>query len=167
MAAWADMEFIAATSARYHRRRAAFLERVSRLISAAILVGGAAAFVGVVGEANVFAKVVSAGIVLAGVIQIVFQTDRCAETHKQWLRAWNEMLAEIQQNENPPPELINEWLRRKYEIESDCSAEMRALVNDSYNRTMNALGRQGDPYKITRWQRLWMQIISFENASYK
>lgn len=167
MTTWADMEFKAAASARYHRRRAAFLERVSRLISAAILVGGAAAFVSVVGEANLFAKIVSAGIVLAGVVQIVFQTDRCAEEHKQWLRAWNGMLAEIQQNENASPELMNGWLKRQYEIESDCSAEMRVLANDCYNRTMNELGRNGEPFKITRWQRLWMQVISFENASYR
>lgn len=167
MTSQADMEFHAQVSVRYHRRRAAFLERCSALMSVVILLGGAAAFVGVVGEATLFAKIVTLAIVGVGVIQIVFQTDRWAAAHRQWLRQWSDMLAEIRKASAPDQHQIGRWIDRQIVIEADCVGEMKALANDCYNRTMNALQRDGDPFKITPWQRFWMQFFSFENAEYR
>jgi hypothetical protein len=164
---WDDIEFAAAVSARYHRRRAAFLERVSSTISVLTLVSGAGAFVAVVGDATMAAKIAAVGTVVLGIIQIVFQTDKCANEHRHWLRAWNQMLREVHENENADATMIKAWIKRKLEIESECIAEMRALANDSWNRTMNELGREAEPYKLNWWQRLWMQFFSFENAAYR
>lgn len=162
-----DIQFAAAVSARYHRRRAAFLERMSAGMSVLTLLGGAGAFVAVVGDSALAAKLAALMIVVVGIVQIVFQTDRCANEHRHWLRAWNDMLREISQNEAPDAALLADWVRRKFELESDCVAEMRALVNDSYNRTMNELGRDGAQFRLNWWQRLWMQLVPFDNASYR
>ena len=161
-----EMEFDAAVAVRYHRRRAAFLERASAVMSAIILLGGATAFVGLVGEANIFSKVLAFLIVVVGIVQIVFQTDRCAAEHRQWMRRWNEIYGEIVRCDHADQAQINEWVRIKTDIESECVAEMKALAHDCYNRTMNAQRRHGEPFKITAWQKLWMQFFSFENASY-
>ena len=77
------------------------------------------------------------------------------------------MLAEVKRNQNPSAKEISVWETRKYEVESDCVGEMRALQEDCYNRTMASLGRVGNPIEITRWQRLWMQLYSFENSFQK
>ena len=161
-----ELLFRASVSARYHRRRAAFLERASSLMSVSILLGGATAFVGLVGDSTILAKIVGLFIVLVGVVQIVFQVDRSAAAHRQWLKRWNSIVRDIEQVVEPTAEQVRLWLEQRYDIESDCVAEMRALANDCYNRTMNAFKLKGDPFKITRWQRFWMQLVSFENASY-
>lgn len=162
-----DIEFEAAASARYHRRRAAFLERISSAISALTLLSGAGAFVAIVGEATLAAKLAALTTVMLGVIQIVYQTDRCANEHRHWLRAWNDILMEVRQTEKPSADVLQKWIQRKYAIENDCVAEMKALANDSYNRTLNATGRVGEPFRVNWWHRLWMQIFSFENAQYR
>ena len=59
------------------------------------------------------------------------------------------------------------WIERKYEIEGECVVEMKALANDSFNRTLNALGREGEPFRLSWWQKLWMQFFSFDNAKYR
>jgi hypothetical protein len=161
------MLFSAAVATRYHRRRATFLERASASMSVLILLGGATALVGLVGDKSLFARILGLAIVLVGVVQVVFQVDRCAAEHRRWLREWSAILSEIRQNENPPPAMISAWVKRQHEIESDCVGEMRALTNDCYNRAMYALEREGEPFKITWWQRLFMQLISFDNAAYR
>jgi len=63
--------------------------------------------------------------------------------------------------------MLANWIKRKYEIESECVSEMKALAHDCYNRTMNALGREGEPFPLSWWKRLWMHLFSFENAPYR
>jgi hypothetical protein len=159
-----EIEFIATASARYHRRRAAFLERVSAGMSATNLLGGAGAFVAVVGSAGTVAKFAALVIILVSIVQIVFQTDRCANEHRHWLRAWNGILREVHLNPEPDAAMLRKWVEQRFAIESECVAEMRALANDSWNRTLTELDRVGEPYKLSRWQRLMMQLHSFENA---
>ena len=166
MTTQADMRFHVEVAVRYHRRRAAFLERASSLMSV-VLLGGAAAFIGMVGEATLFSKLIALCIVVVGIVQIVCQTDCHAASHRLWLRQWNEILAEIKQAVAPDQLVIGRWIDRQAAIEAECVGEMKALANDCYNRTMNALDLAYTPFAITRWQRFWMQFVSFENASYK
>ena len=162
-----DIEFEAAASARYHRRRAAFLERMSQMFSFLTLAGGAGAFVAIVGEATLIAKIAALATAVVSIIQIVSQTDKAANEHRHWLRAWNNILREVHQNDNPKPSMLAGWIERKYEIEGECVVEMKALANDSFNRTLNALGREGEPFRLSWWQKLWMQFFSFDNAKYR
>ena len=167
MTTQAEMLFDAEMSAKYHRRRASFLERASAFMSFVILFGGAGAFASLFSDQTVFAKALTVLITLVGVIQIVFRTDSCAAQHRQWLRNWNEMLSEIRSNIAADQDTVAAWQRRKYILESECVGEMRALQEDCYNRTMVSLRLEGSPTKITRWQRLWMQLCSFENSFQK
>jgi hypothetical protein len=162
-----DIEFVATVSARYHRRRAAFLERAGSAMSVLTLLGGAGAFLAVVGDKSTLGQASAVVIIAIGIIQIVFKTEQCANEHRHWLRAWNDMLREVNQSDSPDATILADWVKRKFEIEGQCVAEMRALANDSYNRTMNELKRDGDPYVLTSWQRLWMQLVPFENAPYR
>jgi hypothetical protein len=159
-----ELLFIAEMSAKYHRRRATFLERAGSTMSATILFGGAGAFAILFATLTLVAQILTALVALVGVIQIVFQTDRCAAEHRQWLRRWSAMITDIRLHEDPSRDQIDRWIAERYAIEGECVGEMRALQEDCYNRTMAALDRDGIPTKITGWQRLWMQFFSFENA---
>jgi hypothetical protein len=159
-----ELLFDAEMSAKYHRRRATFLERASSAMSVAILAGGAGAFASLFGETTTIAKFATLIVAIVGIVQIVFQTDRCAAEHRRWLKAWSAMITEIRQTEVASQEQLNDWVARRYALEGECVGEMRALQEDCYNRTMVALERQGAPTPITAWQRMWMQLFSFENA---
>jgi hypothetical protein len=160
-----EMEFRAAVSTRYHRRRAAFLERLGQLMSLFILLGGAAAFTGVVTDGTA-GRVIGAIIVIIGTAQIVFQVDRNAADQRRWLKDWNAIASEIDQNPDPTPAMLNDWIARRYALESECVNEMTALKNDCYNRACNALGKGGDRFKLRLYHYPLMQILSFPNADY-
>ena len=164
MVTLADIEFDAQMSAKYHRRRAAFLERTSAAMSASILFGGAGAFASLFGTDTKFAMIATAAVALIGIVQIVFQTDRCAAEHRHWLREWNTMLAEIGKAPAPSEEQIATWNAQRYDIESECAGELRALQVDCYNRTMAAMDLDGKPVPIRWWQRALIQVVSFEGA---
>lgn len=149
-------------SVRYHRRRASFLERASSLMSTAILVGGAGAFASLFGESTAIAKVATLFVALVGVVQIVFQVDRCAAEHRRWLKEWSELLVEIRGNERPTAAKLHYWDQRRSEIETDCVGELRALQIDCWNRAAVALGYDAPPTPIRWWQRALIQVCSFE-----
>lgn len=159
-----DLQFDVVMSIKYHRRRAAFLERVGALMSAAILFGGAGAFASLFGEQTGIAKWLTAILALIGIVQIVFQVDRCAAEHRGWLRRWMDLQKEIERTKSPTDERMADWLDVKLDIESECVGEMRALQEDCYNRTISELDRAGEPTPIKLRHRLFMQVYSFENG---
>jgi uncharacterized membrane protein YuzA (DUF378 family) len=159
----AEILFSAELSARYHRRRAAFLERTSALMSTVILVGGAGAFASLFGDATIIAKIATLIIALIGVVQIVFQMDRCAAEHRRWLREWTSILVEVKEADNPSREAIAMWEKRRAVIETECVSELRALQIDCWNRTAISLRYQVKPTPIRLWQRALIQVFSFES----
>jgi hypothetical protein len=160
-----DLIFDVEMSVRYHRRRAAFLERAGMLMTLTTLIGGASAFVSLAGtEGTLIAKVAALVITAVGVLQSVYRVDACAAQHRQWLSEWLALLSEIHINAEPTPTLLNGWINRRYDIEKECVCEMRALQVDCYNRTMRALDREGSPIPLSGPQRWLMQVHSFENG---
>ena len=159
-----ELHFDAVMGVKYHRRRAAFLERVSAMMSAAILFGGAGAFASLFGNQTLIAKALAALVAMIGIIQIVFQTDRCAVEHRNWLRRFLALQKSIDATPTPTGEQISQWNDLKLEIESECVGEFRALQKDCYNRTVTMLDLDGQPIPL-KWRHLWfMQIYSFENS---
>ena len=160
-----DMLFIAEMSARYHRRRAAFLERISMLMTLINLIGGAGAFLSLIGgNSTLVAKCATLVITIIGIIQAVYRIDGAASDNRQWLSEWLGMLNDIYSKENPTAQDISKWIEKRHQIEAKCICELRALQEDCYNKTMMALNRGGDPVKIKWFQKLFMQIYSFENG---
>ncbi|MBA2932608.1 hypothetical protein HZF05_00740 [Sphingomonas sp. CGMCC 1.13654] len=131
-------------------------------MSTAILMGGAGAFASLFGESTTFAKIATLLVALIGVVQIVFQVDRCAAEHRRWLKEWMALLLEIRASTDPTPEALNEWDRRRSDVEQECVGELRALQVDCWNRTCVAMGFSAKPTPIPRWQLPLIQICSFE-----
>lgn len=159
----AEMLFSAELSVRYHRRRASFLEVSGSLASLVTVIGGAGAFLSLLGGDNTaVAKIATFALTVVGTIQLVFKTDTAAAAHKQWLKQWSRMLQEIKTNENPSPEMIAGWVKERYSIESDCITELRALQVDCFNRTVKALDLDDVPQPLHWWHRVFIQVWSFE-----
>ena len=159
----ADMLFITEMSARYHRRRASFLEVASSLMSLVTVIGGAGAFLTLIGSTDTtIAKFATLALTLVGTVQLVFKIDTAAALHKQWLKQWTRILLEIRTNSEPNVDVIARWIEERYSIEVECVVEMRALQADCFNRTMKALYRVGDQYRLRWWHRAFMQVWPFE-----
>ncbi|WP_426254509.1 hypothetical protein [Sphingomonas sp. DC2300-3] len=160
-----DMLFIVEMSVRYHRRRASFLDLTSSLMSLVTVIGGAGAFLTLIGgDSTLIAKIATLFLAAVGAIQLIFKIDTAAAMHKQWLKQWLRMLHEIRTNNDPDPATMSAWIRERYGIEAECVTEMRALQADCFNRTMTALDRDGDRMPLKWWQRAFMQVWSFEGS---
>lgn len=161
----ADVLFIVEMSVRYHRRRAAFLDLCSSFMSLGTVIGGAGAFLTLIGGDNtVIAKVATFLLTVIGMVQLIFRIDTSAAAHKQWLKQWMRMLYEVRTNVAPDNDTISTWLERRYAIEAECVTEMRALQVDCANRTIAALNLDGELDKLRWWHRAFMQIWPFENS---
>jgi len=160
-----DLLFAAEMSARYHRRRAAFLETTNNSLNFLTLAGGAGAFVSLYGAGTGIAKALALVLALIGIIQIVFSPQANAMKHKQWLIQWSDLIREIALTPSPTPQQLDDWLRRRVAIETECVVELRALQADCFNRTSRAMGlEETHNYELRWWHRMFMQVIRFEHA---
>jgi hypothetical protein len=164
MTSRADMLFIVELAVRYHRRRAAFLERADQLLTFATVAAGGGAFVSVVGDNSPAAKTAALIVMIIGVIQLVYKPEACAGRHRAWLARYLRVLTDIRNTAEPKPGRIETWVASRYELEAECVGEMRALQVDCYNRTMRALRLPGSPKRLRWWHRMLIQLVSFEHA---
>lgn len=159
-----DMEFIVELAVRYHRRRASFLEMASSTMMLVTVIGGAGAFLSLLGDRTAVAKVATLVVTVVGTIQALFRVDTCAAQHRQWLKLWMEMLFEVRVEANPSVEQLAGWMKRRYAIESECIGEMRALQVDCLHRAANALNRDAGENPVRPWHRALLQVWPFEGS---
>lgn len=160
-----DLLFAAEQSAKYHRRRAAFLETANNLLNLATLAGGAGAFISLYGSDTTVAKWLALLLTIIGIIQIVYSPQACAMRHKAWLASWLTLVREINLTPSPEAKRLDDWTARRFSIETECVVEMRALQADCFNRTARAMALEDTyNYRIRPWHRLLMQVIRFEHA---
>lgn len=160
-----DVTFVAEMSSRYHRRRAAFLDRVNLSLTFFSLVAGTGAFVSLFGTSTAIAKVATLAITFASIIQIVYRPEACSNQHKAWLGRWLDMLTALRAQPSPEGPALERWIREIGAIERECVGEMRALQADCYNRTVRALNLDiANNYRLRWYHRIFLQIVSFEHA---
>jgi hypothetical protein len=154
-----QLQYRADYSARYHRRRAAFLNLVDQLFTLVTLIAGATAFAQLVaGAPNWLAKAGAAGITIIALVQAVMRLGSAAEMHRQWLKRWNALAIELEATPDPTAPEVKRWLAEKAALESDCVAELRALVIDCENATARFMQLEGRQRRIRWWQRLIIQL---------
>lgn len=160
-----QLQYRADYSARYHRRRAAFLNLIDQLFTLVTLIAGATAFAQLMaGAPNWLAKVGAAGITIIALVQAVMRLGSAAETHRQWLKRWNALAIELEATPDPAAADVKRWLGEKAALESDCVAELRALVIDCENATSRFIQLPGRQRRIRWWQRLIIQIGTLQQV---
>lgn len=160
-----QLQYRADYSARYHRRRAGFLNLVDQLFTLATLIAGATAFAQLVAGAPTWlAKAGAAGITIIALVQAVMRLGSAAELHRQWLKRWNALASQLEITPAPSQANISEWLAEKAALESDCVAELRALAIDCENATSRFMQLPGRQREIRWWQRLILQLGTLQQA---
>jgi hypothetical protein len=152
-------------SARYHRRRAAFLNLIDQLFTLTTLIAGATAFGQLVAGAPTWlAKVAAAGITIIALVQAVMRLGSAAQMHRQWLKRWNALGSQLEATPSPSQAEVTAWLAEKAALESDCVAELRALAIDCENATSRFMQLPGRQRKIRWWQRPIIQLGTLQQA---
>lgn len=161
-----ELRYKAEYSARYHRRRAAFLGNLDTLLTLITIMAGAAAFGDLVaGSPSWLAKIGAAVVTLISLGQAILRLAPQAAAHTQWLKRWAALFAEQTLTTEPNPTDIKRWLQETVAIEAECVGELRALVYDCEDAAARALGISDRQHKIHRLQRMfihfgtWQQIF--------
>jgi hypothetical protein len=158
------MLFRAEASVRYHRRRAAFLEQLDLFLTVALLACGGGTFITVLADLGHYAAAAGLIVTAVALVQLVYKPEACATRHRQWLKRWSDILAEVRASDDPPAEVVAGWEKRRQAIEVECVLELAALKADCFNKTARALGRDIEPYRFGRLQRALIQVRSFDGA---
>jgi len=160
-----ELRYRADFSARYHRRRAAFLTNLDTLLTLATLMAGASAFGALVASSPAWmAKIGSALVALISVAQVVLKLAPQGAAHAQWLKRWHALHTEIVLTSIPTFEQIEKWTREKDSIETECIGELRALTFDCEDATARAMGILGRQHKIGRAQRVLIHFGTFQQS---
>lgn len=161
-----DLHFAAEMSCLYHQRRSAFLGKADLIINWLTVVSSASAFLFLFGGNNAaIVQVLSAVIALLSITQIVCGVGRAAVKHEQWYAEWRDLLAEIQTTVTPKQAQLNDWIRRRTEIEKQYPNELEALGVDCRNQVIVALGLDETELRVIRWwQKPILQLFSLQTA---
>ena len=158
-----QLSYRADYSARYHRRRAAFLVRLDRIFTLLVLIGGAGAFLSLAGDGNTRVGQAAALIVTAiSLLQVVFEFGIAGARHSEWLRRWDRLATEIRCCTQPTGEDVRRWQEERSGIETECVSELRALAVDCENAARRHLGVVEGHRHISGWQRLLIHFGTFQ-----
>ena len=152
-------------SARYHRRRSSFLRAIDLLITLLVAISGATAFGDLKdGAPSLVSMVATAVITALSLTQAIAQFGRKSAEHSGWLARWNQLAAAIETTPKPSKRDVEDWLKEKSAIESECVSELRALAIDTENRSARYFSLEGRFRRINWWQRLIIQLGTLQQS---
>lgn len=156
----AKIEYIVEGSIRYHRSRAehfVFRSRWLTIISAFL---GGSVVAGVIAKSA--SVTTAAGLLVAAIntYQLVAKPDEAARQHEEWCRDWSKLKGEVEAQPKPSQATLTKWIKRIHQLNGEVLEDMKAVKAHAYNETMTMLGRQGTPYRFSRFQRWTKHILA-------
>lgn len=150
-------------SARYHRRRASFLQVTDKLLSVTVLLAGTGAFISLMSSGPpAIAQFAAAIVALVSIIQIVFGIGQAGASHAEWMRRWDRLASDIRRNSTPTKAQLANWDETRAAIEGECVAELRALAVACENDARTYLGLTEGLREISSLQRLLIHFGTFQ-----
>ena len=157
------LAFRAEYSARYHRRRAAFLINLDKLLTALVLVCGAGAFVALLDQSPQWlGRAAALSVTFITILQVIFSFGLAGARHGEWLRRWERLATDIRAHPLPEDNKLREWHELRAGIESECIGELRGLAIDCENAARRYLGVPEGQRRIGRTQRLFIHFGTFQ-----
>ncbi|MDR6886132.1 MULTISPECIES: hypothetical protein [Variovorax] len=159
--AW-DLYWRVMLSALYHQKRERFLDGVDRCAQCVGILGGAAAFSQIIGN-------VRFGWIPAGLVAIVSAVALCygpgakARKHSELARDFKRLHAQIMlAGRLEAGETLNKFNAEVLLLEAQEPGALRCLVRQCENELSEAFGSDGDIRPLTRWDRLWMNVVDLD-----
>ena len=162
-----EIDFDVAKSIRYHAYRRSFLDGWSNLTKILTVISGTAVLVTLVGEYSLASTILAVGVAVTSAMDLVLRFSEKARIHDGLYRAFSRLAQEIAAIEEPTPETIAAWRRRRLEIEMDEPTAIGLLERRCAGEEAKARGSDIRPsWKLSPAQILLSQF-SFWPASLK
>ncbi len=147
-------------NALYHTARRAWLERMSRFLNLAVILGGTSYAAQVTAGSPTLALALGLGSATIGAIQLIFDFSGKAHLHERLQRRYYIVLSSIEAKRNVTMEDCANWKAELLQIYADEPPILRALDAIADNQATAASYGSGQPrLKVNLWQSLTRNIF--------
>lgn len=146
---------------RYHMRRAAFYSLWHRLTGLFSLIFGSAAFASIIGENSAISVWLSAGIVVAQSLDLMFETAKNSITHEILRQKYIKLESKLLHKAELSTEEYRSAQQDIKHLEIEEPPIKRWLLRECVNTALDVSGyNKDDPDEATHYQRInWFQRI--------
>lgn len=147
-------------NALYHIARRAWLERMSRLLNLAVILGGTSYAAQVTTGSPAWTLALGLGSATVGAIQLIFDFSGKAHLHERLQRRYYILLASIEAKRDATAEDCANWRAELMQIYADEPPTFRALDAIADNQATATSYGSGQPrLKVNLWQSLTRNIF--------
>lgn len=156
-----DLLFSIRRSVRYHNRRRSFFDRWHHAMTVLSFIGGSGVFFTLLKElGDIYPLMLSAIIVVASAIDLIFNFTAKARAHHDYARKYFEIEKDmIRHGKDFDDNLIRDWTVRRLDIEAEEPPVLHVLNVICHNELCRALGKYDDIEHICYCQRILAQYI--------
>ncbi|MBF0135561.1 MAG: hypothetical protein HQL65_04920 [Magnetococcales bacterium] len=167
---WDGFGFDLRTSVRYHQRRMMFFDRWNSVTNAVVLFSGSSAVINLLTESfsQKVAIIVFGGIVsIFALLDLVVGTARMARTHEILYRQYIDLECQWTAIHAPTMDELLKLQSDKLRLEQGEPPPLITLSELCWNDTARSMGRDWRIVGITRMQKLFANLWSFEDPSHQ
>lgn len=163
-----DEEFAIRRSVRYHVRRRAFFETCHAAVMFCIILLSSGSLVAVFTDVGKAEWCIYTGLALTvlGTIDLVIGFSRRAKDHEVLNKQFHSLLIEMQM-EKPSVERLQQWKRKRLNIEAEEPPIYRALDVSCHNEEVMAMGVPKEQFKLSRCQKLFMHFLRYAGENWE
>lgn len=154
-----NIDFDVAKSIRYHAYRRSFWDTVDNGSKILTVISGTAVLISIIGSSHGFATGFAFVVAFASAMDVVLGFSNRARTHDGLYRAFSRLAQDISENSSPTEANINQWRRRRLEIEMDEPGVIDWLERRCSAEEAVARGVEIRPeWRLKSWQILLSQF---------
>jgi hypothetical protein len=164
-----NLRFNALRNALYHTARRRYFERWNRAFNFMVVLLGAAAITDPLQTLGIAQVWVGVAVAAVGAGQLVFDFGGQARDHQSLQRDYYNVLAEMEECDNPTQPQLAGWAGKMTRIAGDEPPVYRALDAKAYNDALGALEifQDGERVHIPLHQRILGGIFAFDGYTYR
>jgi len=155
-----DLDFAIEKSLRYHQRRRAHYERLHKIVMFGVILSGSIVF------AEITPYMGLVGVVLA-TLDLVFGFAPKSRDHVMLHSDFTALAIDIRSTSEPDQQKLNEWTRRRLEIEAKEPPTFWAIEASCYNEVCFARGCEKEGLvQLKPRHKIFMNWIKFESEAF-
>lgn len=151
---------------RYHARRRAFLDGWHKLIMAAIIIGGSAAFTGLLGSSSDAPRWAALALTVLATLDLVIGLSHRARDHEMLYRRFSALATGVATTPEPTAENVRRWTADRLRIEADEPPVYRALDIACHNEMIQAYGIDARRLVPLGWRAPLKNFLRFNSSRF-
>ena len=124
-------------------------------------IGGSTAFLALMGDATLIAKIAAAIIAVTAALDVVIGFSERARVHDDLYRRWSDLVAKMIRHGPPSEEVLRDWMAERTLIEKEEPTPLSALNVICHNEEAEVRGYGEDMlWHIRRYQRAFCHLLT-------